>query len=370
MADWALQADRRATLSKDPRGFIADSSHRPEGFEPEDILDDDTDLDPEVERQKGERATVLYRRSVERKRRRTVTAVLLATTLFIALLNGYKIHRMRAFSPGLAIQARSALQGAVDYIIDVEWSAQPIDAEVLPSFRLDGRELPGAISVRPTKGSSESYALSIEVHPGTSSGDYEGTLVFRPSNGSASLEASRFDINIHVPSPLEEWSLLASWFVLLLVIVILLNAFNLYWYPSPHGIIEFRYNVDGRGSRAGDMISLSSRWSWLRATSRSVVDLTKIIESRHWAAALGGLPEITVEFERIALSYGVKVELDIGSSVQSVLICYSDPGVGEPLETRAAPIRTQLARKTKPEWYLVTTGDDWLAFRVNLSNVV
>lgn len=318
--------------------------------------------DPELERQRGERATVIYRRRIERRRQWTLFLVLLCTTMFIAALNAYKIHLAQFDDWHLDVRTRSALQGDVVYRAEFQWSDHDTAGRIRPEFFLDGRALPVEFTVRSGDENGRRHPLGISVPGQVAGGVYEGELIFSPVSGAVTLAAERLPIRLQVPAYWQEWSLLFYWLAVMLLILVGLAVFNTYWYPAPRGQVECHYYVGGRANRTTDRIELRTGWSWLPVPRRCIVDLKRKIDKRPWAANFGAIPKMTVEYERLAVGYGVVTTLDLGSAPDAVRVSSTKPLVGGGEKMSPAPIRAQV-RRAPTTWYVIQANEDWIAFR-------
>lgn len=335
----------------------------PIGFD--DVPETDDPIEDEPEEVAEERATVRYRRAVERRRRRLLFLVLATFTLYVVLLNLYKIHRMSGLEVDLELRLRHALHEVVTYSADMAWISLPEGAEASPALLIDGAPTPRAIRCSPRDSGFEPLRLSLMIPDGTLPGDYVGRLTLAPQGGPPTLQTQEFPLQVHVMSWWEEWSLLIGYLVVLAAILVALHAFNLYWYPAPRGFVTCVHFTDGAWG-GGDTITLESRWSWLKSWNRSRVPLGRIIERRPWAMSVAPLPEFELEFERIGVSYGVFVWLDFSSSEGRVEVCSEKPRQGPPTEGRPAPMRVRLSQGKTSKWYQVAVDHDWFAFQVEL----
>lgn len=351
-------------MTRDEDLFGATPSGGPIGFDA--VPDpDEPMIEEEEEEVAKERATVLYRREVERRRRRLLFLVLAGFTLYVVLLNLYKIHRMAAIEAGLELHLRHSLTEAVDYRAEMDWEIVPEDASSRPILMVDGRPLPLQVRCDPGELRPQSRLLSIEIPPDAVSGDYAGQLILTPRESGPDLLPHSFPIQVRVMSFMEEWGLLIGYLVLLLVILVALHLFNLYWYPAPRGFVTCVHFTDGVWG-GGDTINLESGWAWLKSWRRSRVPLSRMIERRDWAMAVAPVPEFLLEVERIGVSYGVAIWLDFSSAAGRVKVCSEPPRQGPLSEGRVAHLRVRLAPGEKSEWYQVAIDQDWFAFQIEM----
>jgi hypothetical protein len=335
---------------------------KPPGFASVPQEPDPAAIDPEMERQRGERATVIYRRRIERRRQWTLFFVLLCTTMFIGALNAYKIRLTQFDDWHLDVRTRSALQSDVAYLAEFQWSDHEASGRIRPEFYLDGQPLPVEFTIRSRDEDGRNHPLGIRIPGQTAGGIYEGELVFTPVSGAANLAAERLPISLQVPAYWQEWSLLVYWLAVVLLMLVGLAAFNTYWYPAPRGQLECHYYVGGRANLTTDRIELRTAWSWLPVPRRCIVDLTRKFNKRPWAVNFGAIPRMTVEYERLAVGYGVVTALDLGSAPDAVRVSSTKPQVGGDERMSPAPIRAQV-RRSPATWYVIRAGEDWIAFR-------